>query len=223
MTTKTITEYEADLTKLEADIRATASMVTGDPDLTPEGKKRRHAGWAKERRWHERYDQIATGITSALEGAQARSDQARAAMTTMPTADGALQAVESRFSRRRARVDAALASGGTGAVTQLILDADDSELPVLVEYLSDEYALKGGDLGRAGAEIVDLALRERSAEYASAAHVAGAAGNALTIAREKINYMRSLIEDPATPPPKEYDLASMSITGVVPEVSDLTA
>ena len=221
--TKTVSDYEAELVQLEADIRQTATMVTGDPDLTPEGKKRRHAGWANERRWHDQFDTIATGLIGALEGAQATAEQARAAMTTMPTADGALQAVESRFQRRRARVDAALASGGTGAVTQLILDADDSELPVLVEYLSDEYALKGGDLGKAGAEIIDEALRQRCDEYAQAAKTAGAAGNALSIAREKIEYMRALLDDPATPPPGEYDYSGMSISGVVPAVADLTA
>lgn len=220
---KTITEYEAELTKLESDIRATAHMVTGDPDLTDEGKKRRHAGWAKERQWHERFDQLATGLIGALEGAQTTAEQARAAMTTMPTADGALQAVESRFSRRRARVDAALASGGTGAVTQLILDADDSELPVLVEYLSDEYALKGGDLGKAGAEIIDQALMDRSSDYAAAAKTAGAAGAALSIAREKLDYVRGLLDDPATPAPGEWSHAAMSITGVVPAVADLAA
>ena len=105
----------------------------------------------------------------------------------------------------------------------MILDADDSELPVLVEYLSDEYALKGGDLGKAGAQIIDEALRQRSDEYAQAAQTAGAAGNALTIARAKLDYMRGLLDDPSTQPPKEYDLAGMSLTGVVPEVSDLAA
>lgn len=223
MTKMTVTDYEAELTRLEADIRATAHMVTTDGDLTDEGKKRRHQAWARERRWHDQFDTIAGGLTSALESAQSRADQARAAMTTLPTGDAAAQAVEARFQRRQKRVDAAIASGGMGAVTQLILDADDSELPVLVEYLTDEYALKGGDLGRAGAEIVEQSLRQRSDEYAQAAHVAGAAGNALTIAREKIEYMSKLIEDPATPAPQEWDVAGMSITGVIPDVGDLAA
>ena len=223
MTKKTVTQLEAEMTQLEADIRATASMVTGDPDLTPEGQKRRHAGWARERQWHARFDQLAAGLTSALEGAQTRAGQARAAMTTLPTGDAAAQAVEARFQRRQKRVDAALASGGTGAVTQLILDADDSELPVLVEYLTDEYALKGGDLGRAGAEIVDEALRQRSDEYAEAARVAGAAGNAQAIARAKLDYMRGLLDDPSTPVPGEWDYSGMSITGVVPAVAGLAA
>lgn len=223
MTRKTVTDFEAGMTQLEANIRQTAMMVTGDPDLTAEGRKRRHKNWGKERQWNEQFDQLATGLTTALEGAQVKAAQARAAMTTMPTGDAAAQAVESRFQRRQKRVDAAIASGGMGAVTQLILDADDSELPVLVEYLSDEYALAGGDLGKAGAEIVDLALRERSAEYASAAKVAGAAGNALVIARERLEYMRGLLDDPATPPPGDHDYAAMSITGVVPDVADLTA
>lgn len=220
---KTVTDLEAELTQLEADIRATATMTVADPDLTDEGQKRRHQNWGRERRWAEQFDQLATGLTTALEGAQTKADQARAAMTTLPTGDAAAQAVEARFQRRQKRVDAAIASGGMGAVTQLILDADDSELPVLVEYLSDEYALKGGDLGRAGAEIVEQSLRQRSDEYAQAAHVAGAAGNALTIARAKLDYMRGLLDDPSTPTPGEYDYSGMSITGVVPEVSDLTA
>ena len=105
----------------------------------------------------------------------------------------------------------------------MILDADDSELPILVEYLTDEYALKGGDMAKAGPQIIDEALRQRSDEYAEAARVAGAAGNAQAIAREKIEYMSKLIEDPATPPPGEWSHAAMSITGVVPAVADLAA
>ena len=223
MTKKTITDLEAELTQLEAAIRATAHMVTTDGDLTPEGRVNRHRNWGRERGWHDQFDTIATGLTGALEGAQAKANKARATMTTMPTADGALQAVESRFQRRRARVDAAIESGGMGAVTQLILDADDSEVPVLVEYMADSYELKGGDMAKAGPQIIDEALRQRSDEYAQAAKTAGAAGNALSIARAKLDYMRGLLDDPATPPPGEWSHAAMSITGVVPAVADLTA
>lgn len=220
---KTVTDLEAELTQLEADIRATAHMVTGDPDLTAEGQKRRHQNWAKERRWNERYAELATGLTSALEGAQAQADQARAAMTAVPTGADA-HAVEARFNRRKPRVDAALTSNaGTGALIDLIVSADDTEVGIICEYVADHLALVGGDQAKAGAQIVEQALRQRSPEYDQAARVAGAAGNALTIARERIAYMERLLDDPATQPPKEYDLAGMSMTGVVPEVADLAA
>ena len=64
---------------------------------------------------------------------------------------------------------------------------------------------------------------DRSPEYAAAAKTAGAAGNAQAIARARLDYMRALLDDPATPPPGEFDYSGMSITGVVPEVGDLTA
>lgn len=222
MSKRTITDYEADMTKLEAAIRQTATMTVADPDLTPEGKKRRHQGWAKERKWAEQLEATATGMIGALEGAQTTANKARSAMSTMPAGDSAY-AAEMRFSRRRARVDAALNAGGTDPLMALIAEADDTELPVLLEYANDHYRMKGGDLAKAGAEIIDQALQARSPEYAQAAQVAGQAAPALTIARERIAYMERLLDDPATQPPKEYDLASMSITGVVPEVSDLTA
>lgn len=223
MTSKTITDYEADMTRLEADIRATATMTVADPDLTPEGKKRRHQGWAKERRWNEKFDTIATGLTSALEGAQAKADQARAAMTAVPTGADA-NAIEARFNRRKARVDAALTSNaGTGPLIDLIVSADATEVGVICEYVADHLALVGGSQAKAGAQIVEQALRQRSPEYDQAARVAGAAGNALAIARAKLDYMRGLLDDPSTPAPGEYDYSGMSITGVVPAVADLAA
>ena len=223
MTKRTITHLEAELTKLEAAIRATATMTVADPDLTAEGQKRRHQGWAKERRWNERYAELATGLTSALEGAQSKADQARAAMTEVPTGADA-HAIEARFNRRKPRVDAALTSNaGTGQLVDLIVSADDTEVGIIVEYVADHLALVGGDQAKAGAQIVEQALRQRSPEYAEAAKTAGAAGAALTIARERIAYMERLLDDPATPPPGEFDYSGMSITGVVPAVADLTA
>lgn len=223
MTKRTITTLEADMTRLEADIRATAHMVTIDGDLTPEGRVNRHRAWGKDRRWGEQFDQIATGLTSALEGAQAKADAARATMTTLPTGDAAL-AAEMRFQRRRARVDAALNAGGTGPLLDLIATADDAELPVLLEYASDHHAAQGGDAGKAGAEIVDQALRQRSPEYDQAVKVAGQAANAATVARERLEYVAKLLADPATPVPGEHSLAAMSVSGIGgPEVANLAA
>lgn len=222
MTKKTITTLEADMTKLEADIRATAHMVTIDGDLTPEGRVNRHRNWGRERRWNEQFDQIATGITSALEGAQAKANKARATMTTLPTGDAAL-AQELRMGRRMKRIEAALNAGGTGQLMALIASADDAELPFLLEHINDHHESVGGDQGKAGAQIVEQSLMDRSPDYAAAAQIAGAAGNALSIARAKLDYMRGLLDDPATPPPGEWDYSGMSITGVVPEVGELTA
>ena len=219
---KTITTYEAELTRLESDIRATATMTVADPDLTQEGQKRRHQNWGKERRWTEQFDTIATGITSALEGAQDKADAARATMTTLPTGDAAL-AQELRMNRRMKRIEAALNAGGTGPLLDLIASADDAELPFVLEHINDHHESVGGDQGKAGAQIVEQALMDRSPEYAAAAKTAGAAGNAQAIARARLDYMRALLDDPATPPPGEFDYSGMSITGVVPEVGDLTA
>lgn len=223
MTKKTVTQLEAEMAQLEAAIRATATMTVADPDLTAEGKKRRHQAWARERRWHERYAELATGLTSALEGAQAQADQARAAMTEVPTGADA-HAIEARFNRRKARVDAALTSNaGTGPLVDLIVSADDTEVGIICEYVADHLALVGGDQAKAGAQIVETALQARDPGYAEAARVAGAAGNAQAIARAKLDYMSQLLDDPATPAPGEFDYSGMSITGVVPAVSDLTA
>lgn len=222
MTRKTVTDFEADLTQLEAAIRQTAMMVTGDPDLTAEGRKRRHKNWGRERRWNEQFDQLATGLTTALEGAQVKAAQARATMTTLPTGDAAL-AQELRMGRRMKRIEAALNAGGTGPLMALIASADDAELPFLLEHINDHHESVGGDQGRAGAQIVEQALMDRSPEYAAAAQTAGAAGNAQAIARARLDYMGRLLDDPATPAPGEYDYSGMSITGVVPAVADLTA
>ena len=219
---KTITDYEAELTKLEAAIRQTAHMVTTDGDLTPEGRVNRHRNWGRERKWNEQFDTIATGITSALEGAQAKADAARATMTTLPTGDAAY-AQELRMGRRMKRIEAALNAGGTGPLLSLIASADDAELPFLLEHINDHYESVGGDQGRAGAQIVEQALMDRNPDYAAAAKTAGAAGNAQAIARARLDYMGRLLDDPATPPPGEFDYSAMSITGVVPEVGDLTA
>ena len=220
----TVTDYEAEMTRLEAAIRQTANMTVADPDLTPEGQKRRHRAWSKERRWAEQFDTIATGITSALEGAQAKADAARATMTTLATGPDA-HAQEQRLNRRRKRIDAALdvSAGGTGKLVDLIASADDAELPFVLEYIADHHEAQGGDAGKAGAQIVEEALRQRSPEYAQAAKVAGAAGNALTITREKLDYLGRLLDDPSTPAPKEWDVAGMSITVVIPDVADLAA
>ena len=222
MSRKTITHLEAELTKLEAAIRASARDTMSDPDLSPEGRTNRHAAWAKERRWHDTYSATAEGMLDALNTAQDKANKAREKMTTLPAGDAAL-AAEMRFQRRRARVDAALASGGTGPLLDLIATADDTELPVMLEYVSDHYAAQG-DAGKAGAEIVDQALRQRSDEYDQAVRVAGQAANAATVARERIEYVGRLLTDPATPSPGEYELAGMSVTGIGGDaVADLTA
>lgn len=223
MSRKTITHLEAELTQLEAAIRASARDTMNDPDLSPEGRTNRHAAWAKERRWHDTYNATAEGMLDALNAAQDKANKARATMTTLPAGDAAL-AAEMRFQRRRARVDAALASGGTGPLLDLIATADDTELPVMLEYVSDHYAATGGDAGKAGAEIVDQALRQRSPDYDQAVKVAGAAANAATVARERIEYVGRLLADPATPVPGEYSLAAMSVTGIGGDaVGDLAA
>lgn len=223
MSRKTITHLEAELTKLEAAIRASARDTMNDPDLSPEGRTNRHAAWAKERGWNDTYNATAEGMLDALNAAQDKADKARATMTTLPAGDAAL-AAEMRFQRRRARVDAALASGGTGPLLDLIATADDTELPVMIEYVSDHYAATGGDAGKAGAEIVDQALRQRSPEYDQAVKVAGQAANAATVARERIEYVGRLLADPATPVPGEYALAGMSVSGIGgPEVAALAA
>ena len=222
MTKKTVTHLEAELTKLEAAIRASARDTMNDPDLSPEGRTNRHAAWAKERRWHDTYSATAEGMLDALNTAQDKANKAREKMTTLPAGDAAL-AAEMRFQRRRARVDAALASGGTGPLLDLIATADDTELPVMLEYVSDHYAAQG-DAGKAGAEIVDQALRQRSDEYDQAVRVAGQAANAATVARERIEYVGRLLADPATPVPGEYSLAAMSVSGIGgPEVAALAA
>ena len=222
MSRKTITHLEAELTKLEAAIRASARDTMSDPDLSPEGRTNRHAAWAKERGWQDTYNATAEGMLDALNAAQDKADKARATMTTLPAGDAAL-AAEMRFQRRRARVDAALASGGTGPLLDLIATADDTELPVMLEYVSDHYAAQG-DAGKAGAEIVDQALRQRSDEYDQAVRVAGQAANAATVARERIEYVGRLLADPATPVPGEYSLAAMSVSGIGgPEVAALAA
>lgn len=222
MTKKTVAQFEADLAQLESNIRQTATMVTGDPDLTAEGRMNRHQAWGRERRWNEQFDQIAEGLTKALDGAQDKADKARATMTTLPDGEAAL-AQEMRMNRRMKRIEAALNSGGTGALLDLIATADDAELPFLLEHIADHNESIGGDQGKAGAQIVEQALMDRSPEYAAAAKTAGAAGNAQAIARARLDYMRSLLDDPSTPAPGEWDYSGMSITGVVPEVSDLAA
>lgn len=223
MSKNTITTLEAELSKLEAAIRASARDTMNDPDLSPEGRTNRHAAWAKERRWQDTFDATANGMLDALNAAQAKADKARATMTTLPAGDAAL-AAEMRFQRRRARVDAALNAGGTGPLLDLIATADDAELPVLLEYASDHHAAQGGDAGKAGAEIVDQALRQRSPEYDQAVKVAGQAANAATVARERIEYVGRLLTDPATPVPGEHSLAAMSVSGIGgPEVAALAA
>lgn len=222
MTRKTARDLEADLTKLEAVVRASASDTLTDPDLTPEGRTKRHAAWVKERGWREQFDAAATGLTTALEGAQAKAAQARATMTTIPEGDAAL-AQELRLQRRSKRIEAALNAGGTAALTKLIADADDAELPFLLEFIADHHESIGGDIGKAGAQIVEQSLRDRSPDYDAAARMAGQAGNALAVAREKVAYVGKLIEDPSTPPPGEYELARMSITVAGEEVGDLAA
>lgn len=220
---KTITHLEAELTQLEAAIRASARDTMNDPNLTAEGRISRHTGWANERRWHDTYNATADGMLDALNAAQAKADKARATMTTLPAGDAAL-AAEMRFQRRRARVDAALNAGGTGPLLDLIATADDAELPVLLEYASDHHAAQGGDAGKAGAEIVDQALRQRSPEYDQAVKVAGQAANAATVARERLEYVAKLLADPATPVPGEHSLAAMSVSGIGgPEVANLAA
>ena len=162
--TRTIAHYEAELTQLEAAVRASARDTMNDPDLSAEGRVNRHRAWGRERRWQDTFDAASNGMLDALNSAQDRATKARAAMTTLPSGDAAL-AAEMRFQRRRARVDAALASGGTGALVDLLATVDDSELPLLVEYATDHYATTGGDAGRAGAEIIEQSLRQRSDEY----------------------------------------------------------
>lgn len=224
MSKRTVTHLEAELTKLEAAIRASARDTMNDPDLSPEGRTNRHQAWAKERGWHDTYDATADGMLDALTAAQDKANKARATMTTLPDGDAAL-AAEMRFQRRRARVDAALTSNaGTGPLIDLIVNADDTELPVILEYVADHHAAQGGDAGKAGAEIVDQALRQRSDEYDQAVQVAGQAANAATVARERLEYVAKLLADPATPPPGEYSLAGMSVSGIGgPEVAALAA
>lgn len=222
MARKTALDYQTALLKLEADVRASARDTVADPDLTPEGRVKRHQNWVKERRWADAYQEAATGLMRALEGAQAKAAQERAKMTALPSGDAAI-AAEMRLARRMKRINAALESGGTAALSKLVSEADDTELPVIVEYLADHHQSIGGVLGKAGAQIVEQALRERNPDYDAAARMAGQAGNALAVAREKVKYVSRLIEDPHTRPPGEYELANMSITVAGDEVGNLEA
>lgn len=222
MTRKTVRDYETALAQLEADIRATANRVSIDGDLTPEGKRHRHQKWAQQYGWADQLDATANGLLDTLNAAHDKAAQARAAMTTLPTGEAAL-AQEMRMNRRMKRIEAALNAGGTGPLLDLIATADDAELPFLLEHINDHHEAIGGDQGNAGAQIVEQALRDRNPDYDAAARVAGQAANALTVAREKVEYVSKLLDDPATPPPGEYSLAAMSVDVAGPDVGDLAA
>lgn len=220
MTRKTALDYENDLIELEARIRKSADQTMASPDLTPEGKASHHAGWVKERQWREQYAEAASGLLRALESAGARATEARQKLTAMPTGEAAL-AAEMRHARRAKRVEAALASGGTGPLSQLIAEADDSELAVLLEHASDHFEAAGGQTAKAGAEMIEDALRDKFPEYGMAAKVAGASGAAASIARQRIAHVEALLDDPSTREPSRHDQSRMSITVAGDEVGDL--
>ena len=78
-------------------------------------------------------------------------------------------------------------------------------------------------MGKAGKEIIEASLRQRNPDYDAAARTAGAAGNALTVAREKAAYMAELLDDPHTPPPSEHSIARMSVTVAGEGIGELAA
>lgn len=220
MARKTIAQHEAELAELEAAMRYRIHEAKNDDTLTPKGVTERVQNWGKQERWAERLAEHSTAILGALEGVKNTAATRRAELVALPEGDAAL-ASELRFMRRRGRIDAAIESGGAGAVQRLLAEAKPEDLPTLAEHVIDGYEAKGGTTAGAGAQLVEQELRARSPEYDTAARTAARAANGATFARAKLDYLQRLAGDPDTPVPADWALESKPIATAGDELGEL--
>jgi hypothetical protein len=220
MARKTIAQHEAELAELEAAIRFRIHEAKADDTLTEKGVVERVRNWGIQEKWAERLAEHSTAILGALDATKATAANERAKLATLPEGDAAL-AAELRFMRRRGRIDAAIESGGAGAVQRLLSEAEPQDLPVLAEHIVDGYEAKGGNTAGAGAQLVENELRARSPEYDRASTVAARAANGATFARARLDYLQRLAGDPNTPVPADWALESKPVATAGDELGEL--
>lgn len=218
-----INEYEHQLDDAIAALRSMASVVSTDRDLTAEGKANAYSARVSLDGSAERGLAAADAMRATLRKTKDAAAAKRAELTSHPEDVNAALLAELRLTRRQKRIDAALAADGLGAVQSLLAQSSDADLPGLVERISDHYESVGGNLAKAGAEIVEQSLRARSPEYSAAAQLATQAATAEQVVNEKVAHLQRLAEDHTTPAPSEHSLAVKSVNIVSDSLGDLDA
>lgn len=219
---KTLRDIETELDALRAEARATATRLKSSGDMTDKGVADAFARHAASGNWQTRAEDLARAARQAMDGAAVTRDELRAKMTT-PTGTVEEQLLaEMRASRSSRRLDAILAEG-PGGLLDLITNASDVDLPILVDTITDHYAAAGGGVGKAGMETLDVALQQRSPDYAAAASTAGRAESYRPVLAERLKFAKDAVSAPDAGDPTPGGMAGVSVTALGDDVAGLAA
>lgn len=220
--TKTLAQIETELEALRAEARATATRLRSSGDYTPQGIADTFDRYRQHNAWDDKVAELAAAASAAIDNASRQRDELKSAMVT-PTGTTEEQLLaELRHQRRAQRVSAAL-EAGAGALVELIVNADQADLPLLHEHAVDFYATKGGEAGKAGLAMLDHALQERNPDYRAAVSTAGRAESTRHVIAEKLRYVQDAVTNPDASDPTPGGVATVSVSAAGDDVADLTA
>ncbi|GAA1709334.1 hypothetical protein GCM10009831_18700 [Dietzia cercidiphylli] len=215
-------QIETELDAIRTEARATATRLRSSGDYTPQGIADTFDRYRQHNAWDDKVAELAAAASAAIDNASRQRDELKSAMVT-PTGTTEEQLLaELRHQRRAQRVSAAL-EAGAGALVELIVNADQADLPLLHEHAVDYYSVRGGQAGEAGMAMIDHALQQRSPEYAAAASTAGRAESTRHVIAEKLKFVQAAVTDPNASDPTPGGVATVSVSAAGEDVANLAA
>lgn len=222
MSRKTLHEIETEMDAIRTEARATATRLKSSGDYTEQGIADTFARHQNKGEWTTKVEQLGAAAYAAIDNASRQRDELKSAMVT-PTGTTEEQLLaELRHQRRAQRVSAAL-EAGAGALVELIVNADQADLPLLHEHAVDYYSVRGGQAGEAGMAMIDHALQQRSPEYAAATSTAGRAESTRHLIEEKLKFVQDAVTNPDASDPTPGGVATVSVTAAGDDVAGLAA
>ena len=219
---KTLHEIETELEAIRTEARATATRLKSDGYHTPDGIDHTFARYQNKGEWTTKVEQLGAAAYAAIDSATRNRDALKDQMVT-PTGTTEEQLLsELRHQRRAQRVSAAL-EAGAGALVELIVNADQADLPLLHEHAVDYYSVRGGQAGEAGLAMLDHALQERNPDYRSATSTAGRAESTRHVIAEKLRYVQDAVTNPGASDPTPGGVATVSVSAAGDDVANLAA
>lgn len=217
---KTLRDIETEMDAIRAEARAEARRLKTSGDYTDKGIADAFSNIAKHRNWSGLIEDLERAARHAVDSAAPQRDALRAQLTT-PTGTVEEQLLaEMRASRSSRRLDAILAEG-PGGLLDLITNASDVDLPILVDTVTDHYAAAGGGVGKAGMETLEVALQQRSPDYAAAASTAGRAESYRPVLDERLRFAKDAVASPDAGDPTPGGMAEVSVTALGDDVAGL--
>lgn len=206
----TVGAVEAELTALESDARMEASRLRANSELTDEGREAAFQRAAARNDWTGKTDRALGRLERAMTGAQAEADKVRGELVALPTGNAAL-AAELRSGRKARRIESAVNSDGSAAITEMVRTAEPDDLGVLLDSISDHAQSIGGRRGEAIEAVAEQALKDRDEYYKHVSARAAQARSVGVLVHARSEHLRRVVSDVNTPALSKHSLAGMSV------------